>query len=410
MGQAKQQQRTRRRGLFAMWAIFMLGAVSFSDSCLAQDWTLSSAVTQKTTYNDNLFFGRTTKVDAFGSSTTPEISLKRTSPTSTIVFNGAFEFSEYLNHSELNSQDQLLTLDAKKQINERSTFNFSGEFSRDTSLTSNQQDTEDFQDQTVRITKWDVGPSWTYLLSPLDSLTLSGFYLDVGYDTPNKTDYRNFGSSLSFSHQLNEVSKITGSMDFSRFEPDNSVNSRTNVYGGLVGYSFEPSERLSVGGAVGGSYSMVTEDDPSGSGTITDNKVGYRVKFDLKYLIGDQTTARASASHDSEPSGSGRSVTRNRVTAGLKYQLTEKTALGLNFSYSDNEDFFGSQAGTTKNDTTRSLSISPTVTWRLTEDLSLLVQYRYREKIFDTPGGDAVANSAYVSLRYALPDLDWDGM
>lgn len=382
-----------------------LAWVGCAERSFAQEWTLTSNLSEKAFYNDNLLLNPHNPLSTFGSETTPVLSLERKSPTSTVNLTGQFPYSAYFGHSDLNRADQLVNLDAQKDLSERSQISFSGAFQHDTTLQSEQDASDRFLAKPIRFTRFDASPTWTYLLGPIDQLTLSGSYSDVNYATNEKIDYRYYGPTIAYQHNLSELSAVTGSLQYNRFEPDDIVDTRTDVYGGLVGYSYTPSERLQVSGSVGLSYNVTRSD------IRDDDSLGYRLKFDLNYLISEQTRLVVSLSHDSEPSGDGRQVTRNRARAAFNYRLDELTTLGLDTNYTDNEDYFGLQNSTNSSsqNLSRYFSVRPSVTFQLTEDLSLVAQYQFRHKIFQSEGGSATSNAAFLLLQYDLPTLDWSG-
>jgi opacity protein-like surface antigen len=141
-----------------------------------------------------------------------------------------------------------------------------------------------------------------------------------------------------------------------------------------------------------------------------DSSLGYRLKFDLNYLMFDDTKLVFSLSHDSEPSGDGRQLTRNRARLNLEYQLSELTTFGLDSNYTDNEDYFGLETSADEDQgNSRYVSVAPSVTFQLTEELSLEAQYQYRHKMFQSDGGTATSNAAFLTLKYEFPTLTWGG-
>ena len=126
----------------------------------------------------------------FGFITTPGFTLERTSPTTNIALDARFDFAEYIDHSEFNSQDQFLNLNVNHAITEGSAFLFSGNFTRDTTLRSDQDITGRFLDDLFCFISWNVTPGWAYLLSPVDQIAVRSFYRQVDYDTNEKTDFQ----------------------------------------------------------------------------------------------------------------------------------------------------------------------------------------------------------------------------
>jgi hypothetical protein len=391
---------------------FLVGICLASKAGLAQDWTLSSQISQRGTYNSNLLLTPKDKISAFGSLTIPELTLQRNSPTSNVTLDGKFKFAEYFGHSDLNSDGQIINGSATKQLSDRSTVSFQGDFNRDTTLTSDQDIDGRFLTEPLRFITWDAAPSYALQLSPIDTLTWSGSYQSTSYKSTStstqKTDYQYYGTSLDYEHQLSELAQITGSLSYFRFVPDDLLNTREDIYGGLVGYRYTPSERFLISGQVGLDYNVTHADEIGNSGGDSTD-IGYRVKFNMSYAVNDQTSALFALSHDVEPSGDGRLETRNRGTLTVNYKFGERTSVKLDATYSDNQDYFGSgSSGQASEGLSRYFAVGPTVSWNLLEDLTLEATYQLRHKMTETEGS-ATDNAAFVTLRYALPDLDWSG-
>ena len=389
----------RNRTVF--WSAAILAACGGWKSALAQEWKLESNLSQRMAYSDNLLLSRDNEISAFSSITTPGLHLERTSPTSRIALDGRFEFAEYLDHSEFNSQDQFLSLNIDQAISERSGLQLSAAFIRDTTLKSDEDITGKFLDNSFRFTSWNVAPAWGYRLSPLDQIAVRGSYKQNTYDTNEKTDYQYFGPAIDYSHKLTELASVTATVGAYRFIPDEPGDDYTDTISTLLGYSYRSSERFSISGGAGLAYSMQHNDPGNDSSDI-----GYRIKFNMNYLMNDQTSARVSLSHDTEPSSDGDTVVRNRASVGLSYKVAPLTTLGLDVDYADNVDILGFEgSSTTDEGTSRYTSINPSVSWRLTEDWSLDADYRFRYRLFDDSGGNASSNSVFLTLQYSFPTL-----
>ncbi|MEZ5830877.1 MAG: hypothetical protein R3D05_06825 [Dongiaceae bacterium] len=387
----------------ALWTIIGIAVCIGGRNASAQEWKLSTNLSQRVFYSDNLLLSRNREIESVGFLTTPELLLERTSPTSHIALDGRFEFAEYTNHSDFNSQDQFLTLDVDQAISERSALRLSANFTRDTTLKSEQDITGRFLDNSFRFVSWSVAPTWAYLLSPIDEIAVRASYRDVEYDTDQKTDYQYFGPSIDYSHRLNELSRVTATVSVFRFIPAEPGEDHTDTVSTLLGYAYTPSERFSISGGAGLAYSMRHEDPGNDSSDL-----GYRLKFNMRYLMNDQTSARMSLSHDTEPSGDGDQVVRNRATVGIDHKLTPLTTLRLNVDYADNIDFLGFEGdSTTDEKTSRYTSVRPAVSWQLTKDWSLEAQYRFRYRLFEDDGGSASSNSVFLILQYNFPTLGW---
>ena len=381
-------------GLF----VFGLLATCFETrAALAQDWSFESNLTQRMGYNSNVLLSPDNEISAFSSKTTPELRLSRAGPTSNISLGGRFVFTEYFNHSDLNTQDQFADLNVSKALSERSELGLTGNFAHDSIAENEDEQSGNFVRKQIQFIRWDVSPSWQYLLSPIDRMRLSGRYLQTDYQSNQKTDYRDFGPSFTYTHDLSELASVFGQLDYSRFESDDEVNTTQDVYGGLLGYSYHPTERFSISGAGGLNYNVTHQDNAKDT-----SDVGFRFQFAFDYQINDQTKANVTLSRDTEPTGDGEARTRNRGSVGISYQMTEMTVFSLDGSYLDD------QRTENNNEVSRRFLVRPSVRWDLTEDLSLSAAYQFRYKTFDQ-SGSAIDNAAFITLRYALPDVHWSG-
>jgi hypothetical protein len=387
----------------SLCAVAVVAVCSGWKPASAQEWQLTSNISQSLLYSDNLLLSRNRNVDAFGSITAPQLHLERNSPTSTIGITGRFEFAEYLDHSEFNSQDQFLTLNVQKAMSERSTLRLGANFTHDTTLKSDQDVTGKVLDKSFDFINWSVKPSWSYLVSPLDEIALNGSYRQVNYDTAQKTDYQYFGPSIDYNHQLSELAKFTSTVGFFRYIPDKPGDNYTDTIQTLFGYAYSSSERFSINGGVGLSYSMRTKDPGKDSSDL-----GYRLKFNMNYLMNDQTSMRVGLSHDTEPSGDGDQVVRNRADLGFDYKFAPLITGRLTLDYADNVDVLGFEGeSTTDESTSRYVSVRPSVGWQLTEDWILSGEYRFRYRLFEDDNESTTSNTVMVTLRYNFPTLDW---
>jgi hypothetical protein len=387
----------------ALGTIIGVAVCAGGSSASAQEWKLESNISQRVLYSDNLLLSRDREIETVGFITTPAILLTRNSPTSHLTFDGRFEFAEYVDHSDFNSQDQLLSLQFDKALTERAAFRLGAGFTHDTTLKSEQDVTGRFLDDSIEFVTWNVGPGFAYRLTPVDEMTVRGNYRQTTYyDTDEKTDYQYFGPAMDFRHQLDELQAVTATIGATRFIPDEPGDDYTDTISTLFSYSYQSSERFSISGGVGVAYSMQHEDPGQDS-----DDLGYRLKFNMNYDLSDQTSLRASLSHDTEPSGDGDQVVRNRVSLGVNHKLTPLTTARLDIDYSDNIDIIGSETDTTDEDTSRYTSVRPAIAWDITEDWSLEASYRFRYRLFDDDGGDAMSNSVFLTLQYDLPT--WGG-
>jgi len=222
------------RSRIVLWSIAIAATSAGGVHASAQEWQLSSNIQQQVFYSDNVLLSRDREVGSFGLLTAPTLHLERTSPTSEASFDGRFEFAEYIDHSEFNSQDQFLKFNLDQALTERSGLQFSANFTHDTTLKSDQDITGRFLDKSFDFINWNVGPGWVYALTPIDQIGVRGYYQNVDYDTNEKTDYQYFGPAIDYTRQLNELAKITGTLSWFRYIPDEPGEDYTDTFGSLL--------------------------------------------------------------------------------------------------------------------------------------------------------------------------------
>ncbi|MDY0882775.1 transporter [Dongia soli] len=370
-------------------------------SAAAEQWLLEPVMQQQLKYDDNLLLSPGGN-SAYGSISTPEIKLSRLGDQLQLVLDGQFRFSRYFNRSEFNSDDQFLYFNGTYLNSERSTFHLDANFKHDTSLNSDLNDSGKFLGKKIRVTSWNITPSWEYLLSELDTLDLAAGYNQVDYSSNQLTSYKNYFASSTFIHQISEISDVTATLDYQRFEPDDEENINTNTVGFLVGYRYHPTERLEIGAGVGANY---TAAENSGN-----NDVGYRIKFNGKYQLNDQTNLTADFSHDREPSSDGVLVTRNRVKASASYRLDPLVTLSVSGTYYDNSDplsVSGSSNNNNQEEDVQSYAFGPSIAWQFSQSWSLVGNYTYRHKVSGDDHEKAHSNAVFVTLKYSPVGFSW---
>lgn len=133
----------------ALGTVIGLAICAGGSTASAQEWKLESNLSQRVLYSDNLLLSRDREIETVGFITTPALQIERNSPTSHVTLDARFEFAEYIDHSDFNSQDQLLNLRVDQALSERAAFRLSGAFTHDTTIKSEQDVTGRFLDDSI---------------------------------------------------------------------------------------------------------------------------------------------------------------------------------------------------------------------------------------------------------------------
>jgi len=364
----------------------------------AAEWYVESTLQLQGVADSNPTLATHDESPIAGGVLTPQVKIGRRTDQLDLSLIGKADFNGYAVNSDLSSIDERVGFHGSYQT-ELSQFGLDSEFNRDTIL-DNIEDNRGQFTKAVRVTTVSVSPSWSYQVTPLDHLDFLSGYTDKAYDSDDLTDYVYYYGSVTWSRSLSETESFTSRLSVARFEPDDSVDTRTNTLAYLVGWSGDISERFHLDASAGPEFDM-TSSDQFGGRNDTDNRFGYQADMRAVYLVNELTKLVGSYSHKSEPSSSGETIVRDRVGLSVEYRWSPLMTLHLTGNYVGNET-----GGSNQDDFRQYFSIEPGVTWRLERDLDLSASYRYRNQSFHDDS-DADSNSFLMTLTYRLPRLTW---
>lgn len=379
----------------------MLLAIAALGSTAAQaaEWYVESRVQSQASYDTNIRLSPTDKIDTAGGMLSPEIKIGRRTEALDLSLLGRADFNGYANPSSLSSIDEKLSF-AGSYATELGKFGLDADFNRDTTLTTEVSDTGNLT-EAARVTTVDVMPSWTYALSEIDQLDVSGGYTNTSYDTDALTDYVFYTGQVGWSRRMSEIDTLQTAAYTGRFVADDSADTTADIIGLLVGWSRQFTEQFSAQLDAGPEY-VITEFDDVG-GRETDRHLGYRIDGMLGYQMDELTRLELTGSRKTEPSGNGETVTRNQVQLALIHRVNPLFTLRLDGTVLQNRDT-GSTSG---NSDRLYYAIQPRAIWRLGPDWDLAASYRFRSQNFDDNQDTAFSHAAFLTLTYRLPRWSW---
>ncbi len=186
-------------------------------------------------------------------------------------------------------------------------------------------------------------------------------------------------------------------LTYANYESSGNQQSEYDTYNFAVTSSYLLSEKWSLSGQVG-YRTLENEITPVVGPTVTDESSGSLFSFSSIYQ-GEINDVTFTLGRSLNPSGEGVVNEQDRISLNWRRSLSEKLSFNLNTSYQE------TQTADSINSTDREyMQFSPSVAWRLQEDLTLRFGYQYREQ--KGTNVDAVdSNKVFLTIGY-----DWDGL
>ena len=174
------------------------------------------------------------------------------------------------------------------------------------------------------------------------------------------------------------ASNVTLSMEY--FDPDSATQHSRLLYRSTAGLNARLSKRLSVSGALGAVLL-----DPDDGGLTAD--VIFNVSADYKLK---DTSYSLVAARDLSPTQDGDLADRYSSRFSISHQVNDAMTFGVFAAYSFQNDSDDNESS--------ALTISPSISYQLSEDWSSSVSYRYIET--DEDDQKAHSNAVTLNLSY----------
>lgn len=204
----------------------------------------------------------------------------------------------------------------------------------------------------------------------------------VDYTNPSEdlVPFISLRTSGTWRRDLTELvaSNVTLSVEY--YDPDSATEDDRLLYRSTAGFNARLSKRLSVSAALG-AVLLDPEDEGPTADVIFNVNADYKLK-DTSYSL--------AASRDLSPTQDGDLADRYSSRFGISHQVNDAMTLGVFAAYSFQKD--------SDNEETSALTISPSISYQLSEDWSSSVSYRYIET--DEDDEKAHSNAVTLSLSY----------
>ena len=361
----------------------------------AANWLIEGRAEVSAHYDDNIFMDPDDELSVFGAILSPEIDIGGRSETWDVFLNTRLDFARYTEDDSLDSEDVTLGLDSSYRT-QLGTWEFDATFKRLNTRTSELTDTGRVDAGGERL-EYELLPSWSYILTPRDSIFVNGGWNQAFFDEATLDDFTEYFAGAGWNHRLTEQDDITLSAFASHFENDDVDGNENDTIATQVEWHRVFSDRLETRLAIGPRY--VTTDSATGGMVVTDSSFGFIVDGSVDYDLDERTSISGNVSRSVDASGGGSAVERDIVGLSIRHQYEPRLSFSLAASYQTNRDPNDEDDNQDDRDY---ISIEPSVRWEFERDWFLSGSYRFRTQELASESR-AYSNAVFVTVSYRIP-------
>jgi hypothetical protein len=391
-------------------------------SAQAAEWAFEPSASLREEYNDNIRLTPLPHNSVWGTTLSPSVNFARRTEVSDTSGGLRLNMSHFSGDSNLDRVDQYYSISSNLKT-ERDTFALDASYTRDSTLVTEAQTTGIVLTHAQRA-NIALNPSWTHTLTERNALRLDMRYEDTRYSSAPASaglvDYTDWTAAGGWLYQYSERDLLNLSVYNSRFQTA-SGNVKSNTVGIQGGITHNFSETLRGSFLVGvrstkstvesqtcdlinvplnalfGTcflYVPITQTlDSTASGSTLN------AKLDKLFQTGGVS---GTVSRELVPSGNGTLVETDRVGISARRQFSEKLGVGVDATASRSRYVGGAVIG----NEVHYYTISPRLTWRMTQWWLLEAGYRHTEQSYQSGTGIAPSsNAVYVTVAYNWPKM-----
>jgi hypothetical protein len=398
-------------------ACLIMGALVAGGS-RAAEWSMDSSVALRTEYNDNIEFTAAPHPAVWGVLLAPEIKFSGATERLNVTGGLRASVNRYYGESGLDSTDHAVSLRSSYKA-ERDVFGMDLDSVRDSTLVSELLETGVVQARRER-NRFTAAPSWSHSLTEATALTASYNYTDVRYaDTRNTSlvDYRDQQATVGVLSNLSErdTLAVIGYYDWYETNPK-TFEAKTYGIQAKYDHAFSETLRGTLAAGVRNTKSTQSSNALVCSGPIlfglcfgnlsrltlvaNDRSTGYTflASVDRKFETG---LVSGQLSREIYPTGVGALVQTDRLGGTWQQQLSPTVDF-----FVDAGIYQSRYVGAFVNGSnSRYYRVEPRLTWKMTDNWTLLGGYSYGHVHYDQGGPSASANVVYLVVSYTWPKL-----
>lgn len=405
--------------------------VAMSSGSWCARYSLESDLGVSLRHNDNIRFSPTKKESLHGYTTNPRFKAEVEDGNWGASLDVDMTFGRF-NREEYNSDDQVILLEANKNT-ERHYLSVTGRRVRDSTRTS-EADTSGIVTASAERREYNsISPSWTFLATGHNTLTVNSTYSQTEYYTDDFVDSRYKKVGISWNRKFDSDTRVTIRLTGAANSPDErqikylgffdiGTTVESTSYGLQVGGNYLVTENLILSGLVGSTRSEQKYKlrDPQGACRILVDalKPGQcRLEdYDVTNFVADLSATwkhergatNISYSMQNNPSSQGYEVRYERYRLGWNYKLNEKSDFKLGFNYGTNKvlnDAIASVDSDSINRDYRGVSVG--YHYRITDNWKINSNYSYKWQNKDNVKALAESNSIILGINYQPTMSSW---
>ena len=332
----------------------------------------------------------TTKTKIQGGVLSTNFALTSRTPTLDLGLNGGADFSKF-DESRFDSNDQDVAAHANYTTG-HSKLGVNASYKRNSTRSSELEDTGRFQDAAIRREQGNVGVHWNYTINRTNSVELSAQHSEVEYATDRLRDYDVNGATLTYTHVLNKRVSLQAQAYLQEFQTKGGFEIAADTFGGQIGVVAALSKKFSLTALVG--TAKTDQDIETPFGTVSQSSNNFVLNSKLRYSV-PRYEISMGLTRSITPSGNGFVQLSTIGRGNVLYRLGKYTQIFADIVAGSNEtvdntfsakrDFQSASAG---------LRVRFAKAWRLS------ARYRYRTQEPFNSNSKAKSNAVYLTLHY----------
>jgi hypothetical protein len=368
----------------------ILVLMSLTQLVWAQDVTLTPSLRLSTLYDDNLDFDQKDEEDDFGANAVPGLTLGYASELLQFNLTGEVDILKYFSETDYDRTNQFYGLDGKYQMSPRWRFTGNVGYRRDETIDSVLEETGQSFERN-RVTTYNGGAGSLFQLTELSEIGLDAEYRKRDFGSDQDTDYDVYSISLPytkrFANQRDIVSLVPAYSDFNSDDSEEAKDYRFEVQ-----WERQIDETLTSTVNAGGRYTDIEQEDGS-----SDSNWGYIGKVGLRKKT-ETFNGTIEASRDTRINTDAEVVEVNQFLLSMNKLLSER----FWFDFSGSAYYTDTESNQADNKKTIYFVLNPSLSYLLTENHSLELNYQYQnKKELDEPG-NPVTQRNRVWLGFVL--------
>lgn len=378
---------------YLIWPLLLVAQFN-SSLAYAGEWTLTPKVNPSFEYDDNVLMRTSNERGSSIIEVSPSLETQFETEKLSFTSDVGYNVQRYSSLSYLNESNPFVNLKLGETL-ERASWAVSAKYNKDSTRNNAADDTGDFTTQSI-VTTRSVSPSYSYLLTERDTISLSGQYSERTYSTNDYGDNETYNLALNWLRRYSE--KLSYGINFSsrNYKSDSaSVSTDSDDYSLSLTLDYLFNEQLTVSGSVGARY-VNGEQNYSDVGIRHYSDLGQFLDIKLNKSL-ERDRLSLGLSRTVSPSSTGQVNEIDKISVSYSHDITEKLVGNLNSSYQETRS-----ATEEDNDKRENIDFTSSLNWHVDEKLQLKLSYKYRKQT-QTNRDDADSNRIMLSLDY-----NWD--